>query len=583
MAAEAVGAVADDQSAKDNIFALVLKHKEYFLGQLGGLPDVRGFLQVAADPLRLFLEERWTRLLCGSPAPLVVNILINPNLLFCDRDAMLGQYSKYFRPVYLDPQAIRIDKGEIGIPDPAAQAIVRLHRTFDHHYDEDLASRPFLSLNDIETLLVDKGTTTPLPPANKVISISRTDARSWPFRILCDHDEYKDAIDKALHKSGAPKAIDRLKRYLEQVTEHQGSYHHVTFGSDSNWVGRVYLAFRNGDAHPDRHEWIVGVKDFAYVVLAPLALAGTFLRNPGIVSMLGDVHELLLQSHETGRRHSSTFEQFFGSAAHASRKLFPTIDDILTTQLKELAVRPRNGLYHVREHSLLCPGWCKGRPTETITHALEYCNDGAGLAFIADISESVKNVPAFRNLPADTVTYLGNALTFGLSEDTNRPKDLNREWQRRSIDKDWVTRVQTYEDLDRIDIPKRIRPFIRALLLMTGNHTMVQSDASRIGIKLENAVPMLTPISKDFLVTVEYSASGELMKPENKELDSPRGDALNANKNGLLVHFGRHFLSDFRMCIATTMNDKVVGSTYRWVGPLPGKNGAITYGFRFAR
>ena len=585
MAAEAAGVVMDHQSARDDIFALVLKHKEYFLGQVGGLPDVRGFLEVAADHLRLFLEERWARLLEGSPSPLVVNILINPNLLFCNRDSVLGQYSKYFRPVYLDSQAVRLDKGENGIEaDNAARAIVRLHNTFDQHYDEDLDARPFLSLNDIEALLVEKRFTTPLPPANKVISISRTGegGRSAPFRILCDHDDYMGAIDEALRKIDASRATDKFKRYLEQVTEHHGSYHHVTFGSDTNWVGRVYLACRNNDAYPDRREWITGVKDFAYVVLAPLALAGTFLRNPGIIDMLAGVRKLLSQSDDFRRSHLSIIEQFAGSAARSHRGLLPTTSE-LGERLEDFRAKGSQRLVQVHAHVHAAPSthtcFCRDSSAPLI-HAIEHCPI-AGAAFLGDVWFLLNGI--FDELNDVVVQFLAHALAFGLTGQEDRPATLRAYFTDQQIPVAWLGYCRDRSLLKSVPVP--LRPFIRALLVMAGNRAMVGNDATRVGLTLapDNArsdVRLLEDGS--ILTTVEHRVLGTLNQTGLGPLHLPDLSTLHTEKAGLLLHFGKHFFDGFQMCITTKVEDQQLYCNHEWVGDRPTKNGTITFGFRFS-
>jgi hypothetical protein len=582
VAAEAAGVVADHQSARSDIFALVLKHKEYFLGQVGGLPDVRGFLKVAADDLRLFLEERWARLLEGSPSPLVVNILINPNLLFCSRDAMLGQYSKYFRPVYLDSQAIRLDKGENGIEaDSAAQAIVRLHKTFDQHYDEDLDARPFLSLNDIEALLVEKGIKTPFPPANKVISISRTaeGGRGAPFRILCDHDDYKDAIDEALRKIGASRATDKFKHYLEQVTEHQGSYHHVTFGSDTNWVGRVYLAFRNNDAYPDRLDWITGVKDFAFVVLAPLALAGTFLRNPGIIEMLAGVRKLLSQSDDFRRSHLSIIEQFAGAAAQANRGLLPSTNE-LGVLLSEFKTNRSDRLVRLWTHVAQRTPDCNCPPKERVIHAIEHCS-AASTAFLGDVRLLLTRT--FEELDETVIQFLVHALAFGVTGQEDRPKTLKAYFADKNIPDEWLISCRNRSLLK--DVPPASRPALRALLMMVGNQAMVRNDAIRVGLTL-GAVRSPYDVARQndgkLLARVEFSVTGKLSQTGERPLKLPDLSTLHPNKAGLLLHFGKLFLDEFQMCITTKLGNEELWCSHQWDGERPTKNGTITFGFRFS-
>jgi hypothetical protein len=571
---------------RHGIFDLVLKG-ECFFGQVGGLPDVRSFLKEYAEELRQMLKQRWEELLTpSSPQPLVANILINPNLLFCHRDAMRGQYSRYFRPVYLDTNAVRIDEGKDS-DDDTAKAIVELHRTFDRHYDEDLESRPFLSLNDIEALLHTKGLSTALPAGDKVISIWRISDDS--FELLSDSSDYWPQVNDALRQIGTPDVEKKFKRYLTEITNHSGSYHHVSIGSRANWVGRIYLAFRHGEAETHSPEWITGVKSFAFDVVAPLALAGTFIRNPGVIAMLGDVRDLLLHSHETRRRHSSTFDRFFGSPSQANRKIFPNIDYVRTARLSVVRDDASNSLRETRNH-FRAPEWrcwCKEHPDEPLTHALEHCNvpASAGSSFLADVNDMLKGIRAFEKLPDDTVRYLADALVFGLSEDEERPRLLSTHFEARRIPKDWIEVCRQDSRLEDLDLPKSLRPFVRALLLMIGNRPMLDTDASRFGVCLDRSIPVLKELKREdrnFVVKVEYRASGDLKQTATKELDSRDRDALHANNNALLLHFGKQFLDDFRMCITTSVNMKVLRSSYRWLDLLEASEGTIIYAFGFS-
>ena len=567
------------KSAQSLIFALVLDHESFF-GEVGGLPNVHDFLKECASDLREILTQRWRELLPGSTSPLVVDVLINPHLLFCHRDSMRGQYRRYFRPVYLDENAIRIDRGE-KIVDTAAEAIVNLHEALYEHYEGEgnLEGREFLSLNDIEAIL--KGN--PLPPADTVISIWRINPEicEGSYEIHSDGVDYWEEIKTALQGTGISDASERFNEYLARVTNRLGSYHHVTIGSKKNWVGRVYLAFRDGETQIRNPEWLAAVKDFAFDVVAPIALAGTFIRNPGIIEMLDDVRELLHRSHETRRLHTSTLKQFSGSSARVNCKFFPTIDDVNTRQLFDLRDDTSHRLHQVRNHfrepGLKCH--CKN-VNDKLTHALEHCNF-AGSAFLTDISDILKSIRAFEDLPPDTVTFLANALAFGLTEDETRPRFLKTHFEGRTILSNWIDTCRTEAE----KIPKPERPFIRALLLMVGNQTMVRSDAGRLGITIESE-PVLTklePYGRHFLATVEYQASGNLTEDGEMELDSRDRDALHAHKNMLLMHFGKNFLDDFRMCITTFTRSNMLSRTYRWSDPNPARQGTVTYGFKFLR
>jgi hypothetical protein len=569
----------DPRATRDSIFALVLEGKHHF-ADVGGLPDVRSFLKEYSDQLRRILKQRWIELLPESPQPLVVNILVNPELLFCTRDAMHGQYSRYFRPVYLDAEAICLDQGGSS-NDATARAIVNLHKTFDSHYeDDDLEARQILSLNDIESFLLKKRITTPLPPANTVISFSREEDV-----VVCDgRQDYLPTITAALDYVMMQNAACKFRRYRDLVTADLGSYHHVTIGSDENWVGRVYLAFRDGEAGTCNPEWIARVKGFAFDVLSPVALAGSFIRNPGVIAMLGDVHELLSLSNETRRRHSLTLERFFGSVTQSNRKKFPAIDYINTTSISAHRRDSSHPLRLTGDHFLTSACWCTHNKDEMLTHALEHCeiSPGVGSAFLADISDILRSIRVFNDLPPDTLAFLAQSLAFGLTGHEDRPKLLEAHLKQRSILADWMSTCRTEAPGK---VTKSLRPFVQSLLLMVGNQTMVRSDAESLDIVLESG-PALRKLEADghhIEMTVEYKVSGNLSATEERTLDSRYRDTLHVNNNTLLLCFGKQFLDDFRMCITTVMGGKTLSSVHRWSEPKPSNEGTITYAFKFLR
>ena len=173
-----------------------------------------------------------------------------------------GKYRSYFRPIYLDTNALAFDQGSKIDDDDAAESIVELHNTFDDHYGLSLRSRPFLSYNDIEALLLAKRITKPLPPVDRVISISRTTTHPscTKYEIISDKDDYWQDTYNALEESGAERVTEKFNNYLEMITRHGGSYHHVTIGSRKNWLGRVYLAFRRDQIASRDPEWILSLR-----------------------------------------------------------------------------------------------------------------------------------------------------------------------------------------------------------------------------------------------------------------------------------------------------------------------------------
>jgi hypothetical protein len=586
VAADAAGLAAEHQVSRDRIFALVVQYKEYFLGQVGGLPDVRGFLKAAADPLRLVLERRWTELLKESPPPLMVNILINPMLFFCHRDAVGGQYSKYFRPLYLDPNAIHLSRcGEEcnHVDDASAKAVVELHREFDKHYHGDIASRPFLSLNDIEAIL--KGTA-PLPPAGKVISMWRLSNEGSETRIaiLSDKEPYQKDINeilranqKAFQDKGVNDAIDKFDAYLERITRH-GSYHHVTIGSEANWVGRVYLAFRKNEDPTRTDEWISRVKDFAFDLVGPMALAGTFLRNPDILEMLGDVRALLERASDTRRRHGFIFRQFSETSAQSNRKLFPTIkhvsDDLPTISRLET---PRLNQLRKHIHDSSCQKCISSG--NSFLHAVERCA-ALGQTLVADIASILGTIPEFYEVGAETVNYTANALAFGLTGDEKRPEHLAGYFFSHAISEAWVENCRTMVNED--SVPPLILPFFRVLLLMAGNRTMVETNANRFGVHLvgEPRLILPKPLDGQIIAQVEYRITGTLHQQPGVYILSVESAKLHQDKNGLLAYLGKQFLDDFQMYVCTaTLGGRRVAQ-YRWFEEISAPIDTITYVFR---
>jgi len=497
----------------------------------------------------------------------------------------VGRYRRYFRPVYLDENAIEVARGTPS-DDVVAQAIVELHKTFDQHYETDLASRHFLSLNDIEAFLALRGGVGPLPPADKVISVWRSsDNHENPtFAMHSDTSDYWPEIKKALAAVPEQDAISRFDKYLQLVTAHSGSYHHVTIGSDKNWAGRAYLAFRAGEAHPFDQAWINGIKNFAFEVLTPMALAGTFVRNPDIIEMLGDVRQLMLDSQRIRRRHHATFDQFAGSAARTNRKTFHTVDPVDTVTLARLKDHEHHGFHKVRAH-IATPGLsCHCQTlTEPLTHALANC-DLAGAAFLADLSTILATIGTFTELPEETVAHLVNALAFGLTGHEERPKTLTGYFNGEEIENRWVITCRTDERLDQC-VPGDAQPFLRALLLMAGNAPMVKSNAERLGVTLGSGpeLSILEVRSGRVVVGLKYKVSGDLKTGGSRDIELPRAATLHKRKNWLLVHFGKHFFDDFHMYVSTTVQDKTLVAKYQWSDVADIEAGTISYGFSFSQ
>jgi hypothetical protein len=561
------------ETARDGIFALVLKHEHYFR-QVDGLPDVKGFLAACEVQLRSILEQRWKELLPESQPPLVVNVLINPNLFFCHRDAVQGQYHKYFRPVYLDREAIQISQGHTSA-DVTAQAIVSLHETFDKHYDMDIsdANRAFLSLNDIEAL---RGEANPLPPAGTVISISRiaTDAPTR-FSILSDANDYWPEITKVLLVNTAQTPIERFEQYLQLVTSHSGSYHHVTIGSTRNWTARVYLAFRGNGASAADATWIAKVKDFAFDVVAPMALAGTFVRNGDIVLMLEEVGRVFKEASDTRRRHGSIFDQFRGTVAKAHRKVLPTITH-LGVHLSDIHHHEMPKLTGLHQHVKSC-STCVGKKHYPLSHGFDACFD-LGDVFVNDIVSLVKSIGDFNSLNDVTAQYVANALAFGLTVNRERPQHLKTYFDTQQIPEDWIRTCQTARRID--EISELVQPYVRALLLMVGNRPMVETNASRVGLALGDGPTLNVELHGERVIArVEYKISGVLTDRGCSKLNPVSPAKLHSQKNGLLLHFGHRFLDDFQMYISTATDSDHLVADYQWPDAIPAE-GAIVYSFR---
>jgi hypothetical protein len=109
----------------------------------------------------------------------------------------------------------------------------------------------------------------------------------------------------------------------------------------------------------------------------------------------------------------------------------------------------------------------------------------------------VQLIPAFQSLPDDTLNFLAHALAFGTTEDVERPKILVNLFEKRNIGKEWIETCQQTPLLEQDDqVPKSIRPFIRALLLMAGNHPMVSSDGAG-GMNRSKTAAVLAPDTPD--------------------------------------------------------------------------------------
>ena len=511
--------------------------------------------------------------------PLVVNILINPNLFFCRHDATLGQYRRYFRPVYLDSNAILLDEGKV-VDDYPATSIVNLHKAFDEHYTGEVRNRQFISLNDIEALINSSGIGNPFPPAGTVISISRNQTSHRHFDILGDTTSYWSQIDDGLLKSRVQNARQKLYIYLNLVTGHGGSYHHVTIGSEDHWLGRVYLAFRDHQDVSD--EWIALVRDFAFEIVSPLALAGTFLRNKGVIRMFAGIRLLLHQAENFRADHWAAVGQFAGSAASETRKLLPSSEDIAMT-LKSLNANAGHRLAALQRHitEVVSCSYCSHNLNEPVRHAAKDCRNGGSVGFVNDLKFDVGR--AFRGIHSNVAEVIAHSLTVGfVGVGLGNEQLLKIFFESVGIPWRWVAETGYAKWIK--DIPPELHPYVRALLLMAGNREMVESNARRLDVKLQEGGPQIVRGSlPDGRITlnVQYAASGTLRASE--ELPLTQTIPLHPRQARLLLYFGRQVFDGFEMCISSKVESHTVTrKTDGWRDNIPAADGNVTYGFRFA-
>jgi hypothetical protein len=511
---------------------------------------------------------------------------------------MRGQYRNYFRPIYLDMNAIEYERfrdnsnhtamATIRNNDPSAAAAVELHEWFYTHYEmRELKEREALSLNDFEALLTKRNPGVqipPLPPASKVISIF-LNAQNLP-QVLGDGAPYWPK--EPLQQCGVPDADIKFRNYLAKVTEGLGSYHHVTIGTEENWVGRTYLAFRIDEAFPKNSEWIEGVKAFSFEAVAPVALAGTFLRNPGIIGMLTNFSELLSVSDSFSRHHRPTIEQFAGSIAQRTRERFAITDEV-NSNLSNLKRAPSRRIPRTQEHienASRNGHFCvDGDANPPLSHALEHCSS-AGKSFISDIASALSDHHAFGELPDQSRTLLAHVLAFGLTGLRDRPKGLTSYFKERDIWEAAGSCQSMQADLD-LHVPSPLHPFVRALLVLASYPSIVRADAVN-KMKLElNGRPLISifpPISGKLSVAVTHSITGTLDQEDNeinRDLKIPTPRELHEQKAGLILYFGANIFDDFEMAITTTTGLKALHSTYRWKDATPAEEGKIKYAFRF--
>ena len=551
----------------ESIFDLTVGHPEFFR-EVDSLPNIKDFIK-SCPALGSILRRRWEEQVRDCRLPLVVNILIHPNLLFCHQDAIKGQYRRYFQPIYLDSLASAVSRGEIG--DEAALRIVELHKKFEE-YDLEVENRDFVSLNDIEAILKPAS---PFPPPGSLISILRDPSDASEFMILADHKTYKAEVENAVARIEQVKPLYDVRRkfnkYLELVTAHGGSYHQVTIGSSDHWVGRVYLAFRDSEAQIGRSKWIQDVKNYAFDALAPMALGCTFLRNRDIVQMLEEVRELLRQASNLRVRHISVFDQFLETRAQRNHKMFPAAKHVYEGDFAGIQQLELPGLALSRGHLEESCVDCVGKEN-SFRHALGECSQ-LGAAFLADICSILEGVEEL-NLNESTREYIANAIAFGLTRDHLRPGHLKKYFEAQHISTEWMTCCKAAQIESEV-----IRPYVLALLLMTGNRAMVDSNASGFGVCLQQgpSLERLTTYRGQIIAEIKYNISGNLAGKEEVELDSHATSQLHKDKNLLLLHFGRHFLDDFQMYIRTATPDGGRVAQYRWLGrPITSMN-SITY------
>lgn len=573
----------------ESIFSLVVQNESFF-SDIGSLPDIRGFLSDHARELREILIERWQTILGGSALPLVVNILINPNIFFSHRDAVRGQYHKYFRPIYLDRNAIAIDDGNFTVFDPAASAVVNFHKAFDVHYGQALHGRAsFLSLNDIEAALYAQGDKSPFPTANTVVSIFQTGGEldTPNYSIFLDGNaDFKSQVLERAVQCRLNRATEYLHAYLSMITGQSVSYHHVTIGSRQTWLGRLYLAFRSGQAESGSGEWISRVKIFALEVVTQLASAGMLIRNKNIIEMLADLRNLL--SHIEGFRtlHSRTIDQFSESATARKRNQLPSHDE-MEMDLSSFASLTGHRLTSVHRHitQAKCTE-CERRisPTTTLRHAVKDCKcdrETAGEAFVSDALRMVHG--AFEPLPQAAKEFIAHSLAFGILADRDRPKVVVNYCEILGLSRSWRMECGSRKEFEE-DLPQELVPYIRALAFMTGNPVMVRSNIENLELTVTGSPRLeVEGHANPLLIRVLYPVAGTLNSQEEKVLDLLPPSELNQDRARLLLYFGSKVFDDFQMCVATASGGRLLTCrTVGWKGPPAWTDQHATYAFQIS-
>ena len=565
--------------AMSDIFHFVLEKGRRFFGDVGGLPNLRGFLsdENNYNVMRSLIERHWDETVTEAQKPLVVNILINPTLFFCKRDSLDGQYSRYFRPIYL----FNVD----GATDPVQIAVRHMNEQFESHYEQRIEARPYRSLNDIEALLRLSGTgnggTLPFPPASTVVSIEKAPGCIPGFKVLIDGSDYWPIInDIIIH--------DRERRlllnYFDGVTPYSASYHHVTVGGVGDWMARIYIAFRKGDAQPLDKSWMVLVKDFAFGLGAAVALAGTFIRNPSIVSMLNDVQASFYQIRETQRRHAPVFRQFIGATPEVNRAALPY--DLLERTIKTIVDERPAGFELVQEHLTRSScATCNQKTTEPLIHALGHCNT-LGEQLCADITTKIRKIQACEHMRQDVTEYLAYIVMFGLTGDALRPAAINTYFNKK-ITANWLKKCQSAVAVfDNDDI----QPFVRGLMSMVGNVDMVKNDLPKLSTDLQISTDApedsidFTHHRNSIVAIVRYAVKGTDLETGRLRAQRNADAKLHVFKNELLWRYGELFLNDFSMYIDTTLDGHSRCISFgAWQGNYEGKDGFITYGFQFGK
>jgi len=189
---------------------------ELFSGH--AVPNIRNFIDGNNEKLKTIIVSHHDYTALKNHDLLWVNLFINPDMMFCHKDAVEGKYSDFFAPIILTNS------------NSAKSLINQLHSDFQTHYSTHPDQRTFSTFSDLEA----SGIITAPPKGGEMVGIT-FDKDSNTVTLHPD-DSYSGHLETISDSDDNDKFLE----YVKKVT------------NDGEWAYYIYSAGYNGNGESDQ-------------------------------------------------------------------------------------------------------------------------------------------------------------------------------------------------------------------------------------------------------------------------------------------------------------------------------------------